>query len=67
VILKHRRAVLDALGDDPGAQADLGILIGKLVGDVVSVVFSAGRDILGTVLSLTREVFSEKKLLRFSN
>ena len=62
VILKHRRAVLDALGDDRGAQADLGILIGKLVGDVVSVVFRTGRDILGTVLGLTREVFSERIL-----
>ncbi|HKY97204.1 MAG TPA: AarF/UbiB family protein [Gemmatimonadaceae bacterium] len=62
VILKHRRAVLDALGDDAAAQADLGILIGKLVGDVVSVVFRTGRDILGTVLGLTREVFSERIL-----
>ncbi len=58
VILKHRRAVLAALGDDAAAQADLGILIGKLVGEVASVVVNAGRDILSTVVSHLPSIFA---------
>ena len=51
VILKHRRAVLAAMGDDADARADLGVLIGRLAGDITSVVFSAGRKIMNVVAS----------------
>jgi hypothetical protein len=51
VILKHRRAVLAAMGDDADARADLGVLIGRLAGDITSVVFSAGRQLMNVVAS----------------
>jgi len=50
VILKHRRAVLAAMGDDIDARADVGTLLGKLAGDITSVVISASREIAGAVL-----------------
>jgi hypothetical protein len=50
VILRHRRAVLAAMGDDPGARADLGVLLGKLAGDITTVVVNAGKQIVATVV-----------------
>ena len=51
VILKHRRAVLAAMGDDVNARADLGTLLGKLAGDITSVVIGASRQIVTAVVS----------------
>jgi len=50
VILRHRRAVIAALGDDPDGQADLGILLATLAGDITSVVINASREIVGKVV-----------------
>jgi predicted unusual protein kinase regulating ubiquinone biosynthesis (AarF/ABC1/UbiB family) len=50
VILRHRRAVLAAMGDDPAARADLGVLLGKLAGDITTVVVNAGKQIVATVV-----------------
>jgi predicted unusual protein kinase regulating ubiquinone biosynthesis (AarF/ABC1/UbiB family) len=58
VILKHRRAVLAAMGDDAAARADLGVLLGKLAGDITRVVLSAGRDILRTVVNNLPSLFA---------
>jgi predicted unusual protein kinase regulating ubiquinone biosynthesis (AarF/ABC1/UbiB family) len=77
VILKHRRAVLAAMGDDAAARADLGVLLGRLAGDITRVVnnlpslFAPITSFLDPILAeLTRqtgvEVFppaSEPKLL----
>lgn len=49
LILKHRRAVLAAMGDDVDAQVDFGVLIGRLAGDITSLVITAGRQIVTTV------------------
>ena len=49
VILRHRRAVLAAMGDDVAARAGLGLLLGKLAGDIANVVVAAGREIVTTV------------------
>ena len=51
VILRHRRAILAAMGDDIGARADLATLLGKLAGDVTRVVISASREIVGAIVS----------------
>src|SRR6185369_8035334 len=51
VILKHRRTVLAAMGDDVDARADLGVLLGRLAGDIANVVVSAGRQIVTVVVS----------------
>jgi hypothetical protein len=58
VILKHRRAVLAAMGDDAAARADLGVLLGRLAGDITRVVLSAGRDILTTVVNNLPSLFA---------
>jgi predicted unusual protein kinase regulating ubiquinone biosynthesis (AarF/ABC1/UbiB family) len=58
VILRHRRAVLAAMGDDAAARADLGVLLGKLAGDLTKVVMTAGRDILNTVVSHLPSIFA---------
>ena len=58
VILKHRRAVLAAMGDDVAAQADLGVLLGRLAGDVTRVVVSAGKEIISTVVSHLPSLFA---------
>lgn len=50
VILRHRRAVLAAMGDDIGAQADLATLLGKLAGEITTVVITASREIAASVL-----------------
>jgi predicted unusual protein kinase regulating ubiquinone biosynthesis (AarF/ABC1/UbiB family) len=50
VILKHRRAVLAAMGDDIGARADLVPLLAGLAGDITKVVISASREIATTVV-----------------
>lgn len=50
VILKHRRAVLAAMGDDIGARADLVTLLAGLAGDITKVVISASREIATTVV-----------------
>ncbi len=49
VILKHRRAILAAMGEDVDTRANIGVLLGKLAGDITSVVISASREIIGTV------------------
>ncbi len=51
VILRHRRAVLAAMGDDIGARADPGLLLGRLAGDTGTVVVAASRQIVTTVAS----------------
>ncbi|HZK79117.1 MAG TPA: AarF/UbiB family protein, partial [Gemmatimonadaceae bacterium] len=51
VILKHRRAVLAAMGDDVSTRADLGVLLGKLAGEVTNVLISASREIVTIVAS----------------
>jgi hypothetical protein len=58
VILKHRRAVLAAMGDDAAARTDLGVLLGKLAGDITRVVVSAGREIFTTVMSHLPSLFA---------
>jgi predicted unusual protein kinase regulating ubiquinone biosynthesis (AarF/ABC1/UbiB family) len=58
VILKHRSAILVAMGDDAAARADLGVLLGRLAGDITKVVVSAGRDILTTVVSHLPSLFA---------
>jgi Predicted unusual protein kinase len=45
VILRHRRAVLAAMGDDVSARMDLATVLGKLAGDITNVVISASREI----------------------
>lgn len=49
VILKHRRAVLAAMGDDVGSRAALGTMLGKLAGEVTNVLVSASREIITIV------------------
>ena len=51
VILRHRRAVLAAMGDDVAAREDLGTLLGKLAGEVTSVLVKASREIVTVVAS----------------
>lgn len=51
VILKHRRAVLAAMGDDRAARADLGVLFGKLAGEITNVMVNAGRQIVASVVT----------------
>jgi hypothetical protein len=58
VILRHRRAVLAAMGDDAAARADLGVLLGKLAGDITKVVMNAGREILTTVVNHLPTLFA---------
>jgi hypothetical protein len=49
VILKHRRAVLAAMGDDVSSKAALGTIFGKLAGEVANVLVSATREIVTIV------------------
>jgi predicted unusual protein kinase regulating ubiquinone biosynthesis (AarF/ABC1/UbiB family) len=58
VILRHRRAVLAAMGDDAEARADLGVLLGKLAGDITNVVLAAGREIVTTVVRHLPSLFA---------
>ena len=46
VILRHRRAVLAAMGDDSQARADLGVLLGKLAGEITNVVVTVGKELV---------------------
>jgi len=50
VILKHRRAILAAMGDDISARTDLATVLGRLAGDITNVVISASREIAGAVI-----------------
>ncbi|HEX6574663.1 MAG TPA: AarF/UbiB family protein [Gemmatimonadaceae bacterium] len=58
VILKHRRAVLAAMGDDVDAQADLGVLLGKLAGDITKVVVNAGMQLVTKVARSLPSLFA---------
>jgi predicted unusual protein kinase regulating ubiquinone biosynthesis (AarF/ABC1/UbiB family) len=58
VILRHRRAVLAAMGDDSRARADLGVLLGRLAGDITNVVVSAGKQIVATVVRQLPSIFA---------
>jgi predicted unusual protein kinase regulating ubiquinone biosynthesis (AarF/ABC1/UbiB family) len=58
VILRHRRAVLAAMGDDVAAREGLGLLLGKLAGDISNVVFAAGREIVTTVVKHLPSLFA---------
>jgi hypothetical protein len=49
VIMKHRRAVLAAMGDDEASRDQLGILLGKLAGDITRVVITATREIAASI------------------
>ncbi len=49
VILKHRRAILAAMGEDADTRANIGVLLGKLAGDITSVVINVSREIVGAV------------------
>lgn len=51
VILKHRRAVLAAMGDDVTSRVGLGIVLEKLAGQVANVVVDAAREIVTIVAS----------------
>ncbi len=51
VILRHRRAVLAAMGDDVGARAALVPMLEKLTGEVTKVLVTASREIVGIVAS----------------
>ena len=51
VILKHRRAVLAAMGDDVSARVDVAALLGKLAGEVANVVVKASREIVTMLAS----------------
>jgi hypothetical protein len=51
VILKHRRAVLAAMGDDVSSKAALGTILNKLAGEVANVLVSATREIVTIVAS----------------
>ena len=57
VILRHRRAVLAAMGDDRDAVADLGVLLGRLAGDITKVAFTAGRQLLNAVVDNLPSLF----------
>jgi predicted unusual protein kinase regulating ubiquinone biosynthesis (AarF/ABC1/UbiB family) len=58
VILRHRRAVLAAMGDDSRARADLGVLLGRLAGDITNVVVNAGKQIVATVVRQLPSIFA---------
>jgi predicted unusual protein kinase regulating ubiquinone biosynthesis (AarF/ABC1/UbiB family) len=49
VILRHRRAVIAAMGDDVSARIDLATVFIKLAGDITNVVVSASREIVSVV------------------
>ncbi|MEO7368645.1 MAG: AarF/UbiB family protein [Gemmatimonadaceae bacterium] len=51
VILRHRRAVLAAMGDDVSSRDALGVLLGKLAGEVTNVIVKASREIMTVVAS----------------
>jgi len=51
VILKHRRAVLAAMGDDVSSKAALGTILSKLAGEVTNVLVTATREIVTIVAS----------------
>ncbi|MGH9418400.1 MAG: AarF/UbiB family protein, partial [Thermoanaerobaculia bacterium] len=51
VILRHRRAVIAAMGDDVSARADLATVFGKLAAEVTDVIISASRQIAAVVTS----------------
>lgn len=51
VILRHRRAVLAAMGDDVSSRDTLGMLLGKLAGEVTNVLVKASREIVTVVAS----------------
>jgi predicted unusual protein kinase regulating ubiquinone biosynthesis (AarF/ABC1/UbiB family) len=51
VILRHRRAVMAAMGDDVGARVELGVVLEKLAGEITNVVISASRQIAAVITS----------------
>ncbi|MEO5590820.1 MAG: hypothetical protein ABIS03_14660, partial [Gemmatimonadaceae bacterium] len=51
VILRHRRAVLAAMGDDAISRDQLGLVLGKLAGEITNVVITAGRQIAAAVIT----------------
>ncbi len=51
VILRHRRAVLAAMGDDATSRDQLGLVLGKLAGEITNVVITAGRQIVAAVVT----------------
>ena len=58
VILRHRRAVLAAMGDDNEAVADLGVLLARLAGDITRAVLTAGKQILAAVANHLPSLFA---------
>ncbi len=58
VILRHRRAVIAAMGDDVGGRADLATVLGKLAGDITNVVISASREIVSAIASQLPALFA---------
>ena len=58
VILKHRRAVLAAMGDDARARGDLAAVLGKLAGGITNVVINASREIATVVASQLPALFA---------
>jgi predicted unusual protein kinase regulating ubiquinone biosynthesis (AarF/ABC1/UbiB family) len=57
VILRHRRAVIAAMGDDVSARIDLVTVFGKLAGEITNVVVSASRQIAAAVASQLPALF----------
>jgi hypothetical protein len=57
VILRHRRAVIAAMGDDVSARMDLVTVFGRLAGDITNVVVAASREIVSVVALQLPAVF----------
>jgi predicted unusual protein kinase regulating ubiquinone biosynthesis (AarF/ABC1/UbiB family) len=57
VILRHRRAVIAAMGDDVSARIDLVTVFGKLAGEITNVVIAASRQIAAAVASQLPALF----------
>jgi hypothetical protein len=46
------------MGDDAAARAGLGVLLGKLAGEITSVALNAGKEILTTVVNHLPSLFA---------
>jgi predicted unusual protein kinase regulating ubiquinone biosynthesis (AarF/ABC1/UbiB family) len=57
VILRHRRAVVAAMGDDVSDRMDLVTVFGRLAGDITNVVVAASREIVSMVALQLPAVF----------
>jgi predicted unusual protein kinase regulating ubiquinone biosynthesis (AarF/ABC1/UbiB family) len=58
LLMKHRTAVLRALGPQDGETADLAFALGLLARDVTRVVGQAGRELIGVLATRIPSIFS---------